>query len=200
MNPTDILKGEHRVIEQVLDCLEQISAECGTQGRLEPEPARDAIHFFRKFADRCHHGKEEAHLFPAMEAKGFPRDGGPTGVMLHEHEAGRGHIRAMDDAIEQAAAGDATAVAQFCEHAVGYVELLREHISKEDHCLFGMADRAFNAEDQAALLAKFEHVEAHDMGEGTHQRFLELANRLADRFHVARAQAPACHACGCGHH
>ncbi len=200
MNPTDILKGEHRVIEQILDCLEQIAAECRTHARLEAEPARDAINFFRNFADRCHHGKEEAHLFPAMEAKGFPRDGGPTGVMLHEHEAGRGHIRAMDEAIEQAADGDATAVTQFCEHAVGYIELLREHISKEDHCLFGMADRAFNAADQTALLAKFEHVEAHDMGEGTHQRFLDLANRLADRYHVVRAQAPAGHVCGCGHH
>ena len=200
MNPTEILKSEHRVIEQVLDCLEQIAAECRAQGRLEAESAREAIDFFRNFADRCHHGKEEAHLFPAMEAKGFPRDAGPTGVMLHEHEAGRAHVRAMDEAVAQAAAGDAAAVAQFCEHAGGYVELLREHISKEDHCLFAMADRAFSAADQAALLAKFEHVEAHDMGEGTHQRFLDLANRLADRCHVARAQAPAGRACGCGHH
>lgn len=200
MQPTDILKGEHRVIEQVLDCLEQIAAEAGDQGRVAAEPAREAISFFRNFADRCHHGKEEAHLFPAMEAKGFPRDAGPTGVMLHEHEAGRAHIRAMDEAIDQAAAGEAPAVAQFCEHAGGYVGLLREHISKEDHCLFSMADRAFSAADQAALLAKFEQVEAHDIGEGVHQRFLDLANRLADRYGLPRAQASSGHACGCGHH
>ena len=40
-----------------------------------------------------------------MEAKGFPREGGPTGVMLHEHELGRAHVRGMDEAIELAAAG-----------------------------------------------------------------------------------------------
>mgnify|MGYP000753666721 CR=1 FL=1 len=44
----------------------------------------EAVDFFRMFADRCHHAKEENHLFPAMEAKGMPREGGPTGVMLYE--------------------------------------------------------------------------------------------------------------------
>ena len=201
MNPTDILKGEHRVIEQVLDCLDKIAAEAKAHGRLAAEPARDALSFFRNFADRCHHGKEEAHLFPAMEAKGFPRQGGPTGVMLSEHEQGREHIRGMDAVVEQAATGDAAAVKAFCLHAEGYVELLRAHIAKEDQCLFGMADQAFSPADQARLLEQFERVESEHMGEGTHQRFLELANRLADRYGVTRAQpAMACHGCACGHH
>ena len=28
-----------------------------------------------------------------MEARGFPRNGGPTGVMRYEHDLGRGHVR-----------------------------------------------------------------------------------------------------------
>jgi hemerythrin-like domain-containing protein len=201
MNPTEILKSEHRVIEQVLECLEKIGAEARSLGRLDAEAARDAIDFFRNFADRCHHGKEEAHLFPAMEAKGFPREGGPTGVMLHEHEQGRAYIRAMDETVERAAAGHPAAVTQFCAHAQGYVDLLREHISKEDHCLFGLADRALSPTDQDRLLEQFERVESEHMGEGTHQRFLDVANRLADRYGVARAQsAGAGPEWACGHH
>ena len=199
MKPTEILSGEHRIIEQVLDCLEKIAQSCATEGRLDKTSAEQALDFFRNFADRCHHGKEETHLFPAMEAKGFPRQGGPTGVMLHEHEQGRTHIRGMAEAIERAAAGESGAVTQFVTNAQGYVGLLREHIEKEDHCLFTMANQALTENDQQRLLAAFENVEHEHMGLGTHEKFLSLADELADRFGVTRAVGIRSRACVCHH-
>lgn len=200
MIATDILKSEHRVIEQTLTCLERIAQESRNQGRLEAEAAHEAIEFFRIFADRCHHGKEESHLFPAMEAKGFPRDGGPTGVMLAEHEDGRAHVRAMAAAVDEAAAGQPKAIEAFSTHAQAYINLLREHIEKEDHCLFSMANQAFSSEDQAALLAEFDRVESEEIGAGTHEKFLAIAERLADRYSVPKEnRQTACGGC-CGHH
>ncbi len=200
MLPTEILSSEHRVIEQVLDCLEAMARQATSEGRLDGRSAKDAVAFLRNFADRCHHGKEEVHLFPALEAKGFPRDGGPTGVMLHEHEQGRAHVRAMDESIEAAAAGDAAALKQFGEHANGYVALLRDHIYKEDNILFRLADRALTDADQEALLAKFQHVEAEEMGAGTHEDYLRVAAELAKRYGVAAAPAAtSCGHAGCGH-
>ncbi len=202
MRPTDILSHEHRVIEQVLDCLEKMIHPGESDGRLPGQPARDAIAFFRMFADRCHHGKEEAHFFPAMEAKGFPRETGPTGVMFREHDQGRAHVRAMDEAVEAAAGGDAAALKQFVHHGRGYIGLLREHIEKEDHCLYSMANQAFSEEDQHALLAAFEKVESEEMGTGTHETYLAIANELADQFGVPRAEVGATAEQGgwsCGH-
>ena len=173
MKPTEILSEEHRIIEQVLDCLEKMAQNCEAEGRLDKTSAEQALDFFRNFADRCHHGKEETHLFPAMEAKGFPRQGGPTGVMLHEHEQGRAHIRGMADAIEGAAAGEGEAVAHFVAHAQGYVGLLRQHIEKEDHCLFTMANQTLTEDDQQRLSEAFEHVEHEHMGLGTHEKYLQ---------------------------
>ena len=98
MRSTDILQNEHRVIEQVLGCLEKMAAQA-VEGKLDEPSAREALDFFQTFADGCHHHKEEDHLFPLMEAKGFPRHGGPTGVMLHEHEEGRRHVKAMRSAL-----------------------------------------------------------------------------------------------------
>ena len=69
------------MIEQVLDCLEQMANQCERAGRLDPGPARDAVTFFRAFADRCHHGKEEQQLFPMLEDRGFSPEAGPTAVM-----------------------------------------------------------------------------------------------------------------------
>ena len=200
MKPTEILSSEHRVIEQVLDCLEKMADQAGREHAVDAESARDAIDFLRSFADGCHHGKEEAHLFPALEAKGLPRNGGPTGVMIHEHETGRGHVRGMDEALAAFAAGEAGAAARFARRARDYTALLREHIHKEDHCLFSMADQMLSPEEQAALLARFDQVEIHHMGEGVHERYLELANRLADRYGVARAKVTSGCGCACGHH
>lgn len=199
MKPTEILSGEHRVIEQVLDCLEKMARNCVAQRRLDKTAAEQAVDFFRNFADRCHHGKEETHLFPAMEAKGFSRQDGPTGVMFYEHEQGRTHVRGMADAIEGAADGQSEAVARFIGHAQGYVGLLREHIEKEDHCLFAMANQTLTEDDQQRLLAAFENVEHEHMGLGTHEKFLSLADELADRFGVARAVADSSRNCGCHH-
>ena len=196
MNPTDILMDEHRVIEQVLNSLEQMIDRAAKSGRLEEEPAREAIEFFRMFADHCHHGKEEAQLFPLMEARGFAGGCGPVAVMLREHELGRMYVKGMEAVIERAAAGDADALEWFTEHGQSYIRLLREHIQKEDRCLFPSANRAFDEQDQQRLLAAFEKVETEEMGEGTHEKYLDLANRLADQFGVPRAAiAEHCHTC-----
>jgi hemerythrin-like domain-containing protein len=196
MRPTEILQNEHRVIEQVLSCLEKMAEQGVADGQLDEASARQALDFFQTFADGCHHGKEENHLFPLMEAKGFPRQGGPTGVMLHEHEEGRIHIRAMQEALPRAAAGQEAALREFARHARAYVDLLRQHIFKEDHRLFPMADQVFSSEDQARLLDRFAHVESHEMDQGTHEKYLGIADRLAERFHVVRSHRSAC---GCGH-
>jgi len=59
MKNTSILVSEHCLIEQVLNCLERMLDRCASQRRLEIVPARDAIVFFRGFAERYHRAKEE---------------------------------------------------------------------------------------------------------------------------------------------
>jgi hemerythrin-like domain-containing protein len=58
------------------------------------------VSFFSDYVDRCHHGKEKQHLFPALERRGIPCHGGPLGVMCAEHEQSRTLLRRMreDDA------------------------------------------------------------------------------------------------------
>ncbi|MBN2218615.1 MAG: hemerythrin domain-containing protein [Pirellulales bacterium] len=187
MKPTEILSDEHRVIEQVLRCLEKIADEAQSKGTFPRDSAEKAVDFFRNFADRCHHGKEETHLFPAMEAKGFSRDQGSTGVMIAEHEQGRGYVRAMAENIARAAEGDAKALQAFVEDTQAYCALLGSHIEKEDHCLFAMADQVFTEDDQRKLLLAFQKVESEEMGAGVHEQYLTMANELADHYGVPRA-------------
>jgi hemerythrin-like domain-containing protein len=200
MNATDILKEEHRVIEQVLECLAVLAEQSRQTGRLDGASARLAIDFFRHFADGCHHHKEEQGLFPALERKGFPRQGGPTGVMLGEHEQGRQNLQAMAAVRDAAAAGDPEAVERFATEARRYVELLRQHIQKEDHCLFPMSERVFSAQEQQELLESFHAVEHDDVGPGMHEKYLAIADELATRFGVSPTSCAVSAGHGCCHH
>jgi hemerythrin-like domain-containing protein len=189
MRATEVLMSEHRVIEQVLHCLEKMAGQFSAAKRIEEKPARDAIHFFRTFADRCHHGKEEGLLFPLLESKGFPREGGPTGVMLHEHDQGRALVRGMEEAVEAFKGGDGEAPQRFVDSARGYIDLLRAHIQKEDQILFQMADQAMSPAEQESLMASFDKVEDEEMGEGTHEAAHRIADELADRYGVPKVSA-----------
>lgn len=187
MRPTDVLRDEHRVIECVLDCLEKMAGEAEKEGKIDAEPARRAVDFFRNFADRCHHGKEEDQLFPMMEERGYSAESGPTAVMRIEHEQGRKWIRDIDSAIDGAAAGDVEACARFARSARGYVGMLREHIQKEDHCLFPMAEQAFDDDARRRLAERFERVEREEIGESTQETYRGIAKALAERFAVGRS-------------
>jgi hemerythrin-like domain-containing protein len=187
---------EHRVIEQVLDCLERMADRCEDEGRLEAGPARDAVEFFRGFADRCHHGKEEHQLFPMMESQGFPSQAGPLAVMRIEHDHGRAFLRGMESAIEGAASARPEDRQAWVRYARGYLALLREHIQKEDQVLFPMADQALTAADQAELERRFERVEHEEIGHGVHEEYLRIADALAERYGVEKARtAAASHGC-----
>ncbi len=180
MQATEILMQEHRVIEQVLNTLHS-AAEAVEKGYpVRPSFFSDAADFIRGFADGCHHHKEEGVLFKKMESHGLSAQGGPVGMMLHEHELGRQYTRGMRAAAEKWAQGDESAKAAVVENVSAYVALLRQHILKEDQILFPMADRVIPLNEHAAVLTGFEHVEHEETGEGVHEKYLALAHALGE--------------------
>lgn len=167
-SPTDVLREEHVLILRALTVAEALGRAVARGNALDRAALGRLVDFLRAFADRCHHGKEEAHLFPAMAAFGVPVEGGPLGVMRDEHEEGRRFIAAMsapDDAAAAAAIG-------------GYVALLRAHIDKEDDVLFPIAEGVLPPEEQSRLAAVFETVEQEEIGHGEHDRLLGELERL----------------------
>jgi len=196
MSATSILKHEHEVI---LLALQGAEAQANRLLRGFPEAAAtiaEMADFFRNFADRCHHAKEEKLLFPRLEQRGIPNQGGPLGVMLAEHEEGRGYVRTLLAALPAAQAGDRAAARTVASNLLAYVDLLRQHIEKEDHCLFAMADQALTAEDQAELAAAFARVESEEIGAGVHERYHDLAHQWAAAGELEPVHEGGCRACG----
>jgi hemerythrin-like domain-containing protein len=162
----------------MLTVAEKAAQRLAAGKEVSPQVFTDTVDFLRNFADKCHHGKEENQLFPAMEKAGIPRQGGPIGVMLVEHDQGRAFIRSMDEAGQRYASGDAAARAPLAAAVRGYVELLRGHIYKEDTILFPMADSVLPASEQARLGKAFEDVEANVMGPGVHERYHAMLDEM----------------------
>ena len=178
MKATDELTSEHRVIERVLNSLETAANRLESGQPVSPEFFLSATDFIRGFADGCHHQKEEGVLFTHMEGQGIALQGCPLGVMLAEHELGRQYTRALTSAALAMQAGDSSANRRAVQSSRSYVALLRQHIFKEDNILFPMADEVIPSEGHSLVWEGFEHVEHAETGEGVHEKYLALAEKL----------------------
>jgi hemerythrin-like domain-containing protein len=182
---TRILREEHDNILCGLEALEACAAKLQAQQPVPPETLEGFIEFFRLYADRTHHGKEEELLFPAMIANGFSREVGPIHCMLSDHEHNRALTREMIDAAARYRNADKKAGLDFASAATQYVSALREHIQKENLVLFVMADNAIPQKDQPELLTRFREVDDQKIGGAEIARLLKLRDSLSQQFLVA---------------
>ena len=110
-------------------------------------------------------------MFPALEQRGIPSEGGPIGLRMAEHEMGRTYVRAIEQAARRYLQGDPIAATGLVQSGRSYVSLLRQHIAKEDGMLFPMADRVLSEQEQAQLSEEFEVIERDKTGPGEHERY-----------------------------
>jgi hemerythrin-like domain-containing protein len=179
---TNELRAEHDGITVMLRIMGAICERIEAGQPVDRDDPPRIVEFLSVFAGRCHHGKEEDLLFPALERCGVPREGGPIGVMLDEHTRGRAFILGMRAALDRWATDDATAARDFAENARGYVALLTQHIEKESAGLFAAADQLLTAEHQQTLFEGFEAIERERIGVGKHEEFHALMDVLADKY------------------
>jgi hemerythrin-like domain-containing protein len=182
MQPTEILSGEHRVIECVLGSLERMSEEAAGKTSLDKRSFAEAMAFFRDYADRCHHGKEEHLLFPLMEKRGIARKNSPLGGMRFDHMQGRSLVGTMRQAAETAFSREGSGFYRLVSSARDYCQLLRKHIEKEDTILFPMVDETFSNEDSLFLLAAFQKMEDGLFGPEFHRKYTAIADALSEKY------------------
>lgn len=178
MKATDELRAEHEGIGVMLRVLEAVAEKLGEGEAVDPGDLDGMLEFLTVFVDRCHHGKEELHLFPALEKAGVPRENGPIGVMLGEHEEGRRLILRLREALDGLEPADAAGAESARRVMEEYVTLLDGHIAKENRVLFAMADARLDPGTDGELVAAFARLEQERIGEGRHEAFHALLGRL----------------------
>jgi hemerythrin-like domain-containing protein len=182
MKPTEDLKKEHEAIKLMLRILEEVSKRLEAGEKVNAEHLDSILEFIQVFAYKCHHGKEEGLLFPAMEKAGIPREHGPIGAMLYEHKEGRNFGKGMNEAVAEYKKGRKKDGREVAKNARNYADLLSKHIEKEDNILYPMADGRLSAAAQEDLEKGFEKIEKEVIGPGRHEEFHRVLHRLNEEY------------------
>jgi hemerythrin-like domain-containing protein len=178
MKATQQLKDEHEGIKLMLNIMETIYKSIEKGKDLNIDHYEKILEFLKGFVDKCHHGKEEEILFPALIDHGMSKESGPVAVMLYEHQLGRSHIKVLSDAFSEFKTGNKQTINTINSSSADYVELLRNHIDKENHILFMMADKVLDASEQSKIFDAFEKLEVEKIGIGKHEEFHSLLKKL----------------------
>jgi hemerythrin-like domain-containing protein len=163
--PTDILRREHELIGEVLRLVERLGQRLERGARIDGTVRERLVQFLTAFVDGCHHAKEERELFPALERAGVPRDNGPIGIMLADHESARALIPLMAGE-DPRPAGAAMS---------RYAALMRVHIEKENGILFRLADMVLPDAAQQALADAFAVLDREASATGPEALLAELS-------------------------
>ena len=172
---TQNLENDHVHILRLIEVMERITESADP----DAEHLELIVKVIREFADGLHHAKEEQLLFPLMVQKGFSNESGPVAVMLHDHAEGRNFVKGMAENISRYQQGDLSALKAVYENMLGYANLLKNHIGKENNVLFRMADKAFTSAEQESLLLDFSKVESSQENGGSKNDYVTLIDTLA---------------------
>lgn len=174
------LEHDHEAIVYGLGILDVMASRARHGRGVEAAEALELVSFLKEFADTCHHGKEEGILFPELEKAGLPRQGGPVGVMLAEHDIGRGIWKRMDDALRRAGG-----MVDFAQAATEYSAFLRQHIEKENTVLFPMGERMLDEVTLADISRRFAEHEEKVIGSGRHEELHVMLGEFGKRYLAA---------------
>ena len=157
--PIEELEAEHRFIHKMVAGMSVLAEQLEGGEAVDVSLLESIVVFLRTFADRCHHGKEENFLFPALIRRGVPSHGCPIGGLTMEHQKGRVMVGELADAIRGYAAGEPPARENLIKRLRALVAFYPSHIWKEDYLLFPLAGKVLTPEDQQELRDKFDTVE-----------------------------------------
>jgi hemerythrin-like domain-containing protein len=155
MLPIGPLMIEHRLIERLVFSakieLERLRAE----KKADPGFLEMIVRFFRVYADRCHHGKEEDILFRELSRKALsPEHKGLLEELTEEHKQGRRAVTAIAAASQAYRSGQPAALSEIAERLGWLVDFYPRHIEKEDKQFFIPVMDYFTREEKDAMVAR----------------------------------------------
>jgi len=173
----DFLIAEHEMIERAMSVLETNldKIESGSHDLMQMQRAID---FLLEFGDKIHNRKEEGYLFPLMQERGIPIEGGPLGVMLMEHDAERRLLQNMTAQVETLADADPEVIAKFKKDGLEYLVIRAEHIWKENDILYPMARNVMQEGDAEKMLSEFNRLNQETYGPNAWEKFSGMVGEV----------------------
>jgi hemerythrin-like domain-containing protein len=145
----EILREEHRNIEQLLAVLEQELSIFDRNGRPDYQIIQAVIDYFQDFPDCCHHPKEDM-IFEKLKARD-PVAAESVGDLEAEHQNERNRLRRVADMIGSVLTNHEVLPQTFGDVMHDFIEHERKHMEMEERFLFSTAVNALRPEDWAGI-------------------------------------------------
>lgn len=168
---------EHELIERAMAVLQQ-NLEKLESGEYDATQLTRSLDFLLEFGDKVHNKKEEDHLFPLMQQRGVPVQGGPLGVMLMEHEAERDLLSRMLIQVPKLKDLSPADLAQFKQGGMDYLRIRAEHIWKENDVLYNIGRQVLTPDDATSLVDSFNSIDLAAYGTKAKENFLSMVVEL----------------------
>ncbi len=150
------LMWEHRLIEKMARLFTKETDRSREQKNVNTRFIQAAVDFFRTYADRTHHGKEEDILFRELAGKRLtPEHARIMDELMEEHVIARKTVQRLSDANARYIKGHEAAREEIISCLNELADLYPKHIQKEDKRFFYPCMNYFSKEEQAALLQRF---------------------------------------------
>jgi hemerythrin-like domain-containing protein len=182
MKPIGPLMWEHRLIEQIVPLMKNEIDHIGKNNISNIQFIGMAVDFFRTYADRTHHGKEEDILFRELSKKKLsPKHRKIMEELAAEHVVARKTVKALIDARNRYVKGETYALDTIRKSLNELVNLYPEHIRKEDKDFFFPILDYFSAEEQAAMLREFNEFDRNMIHEKYENLISDLGGKVRKR-------------------
>lgn len=179
----ELMVSEHAAISRMLEVVRRMCCDILDGEAVDVPAFRNVIDFIRNYADRHHHRKEEDFLFGEMVSRlGKVAENLVTHGMMVEHDLGRGHVLALETALNLYEENPKTEYRlDILTEAMGYANLLKRHIEKENNVVYTFAERQLPSEVFETVNAACDAFEAEETAQGIPQKYLDMLEQMEAR-------------------
>jgi len=175
MKPIGPLMQEHRIIERMVKILEKELKNIRRTGKIHPNVILSGVDFFRTYADRTHHGKEEDILFRDLTKKNLSTEHkNIMNKLVDDHILARKTVGALLEAYSDFIQGNNDSIKEIISNMEKLVTLYPEHISVEDTAFFYPCMEYFSNEEQQNMLQEFWAFDQKMI----HEKYSKIVNDL----------------------
>lgn len=175
MKPIGPLMREHRLIERMTEIIRQTVSALEKGGNPDYEALTTMVDFFRIYADKTHHGKEEDIFFKELGEKELPLDlSNIMKELIEEHKHARIIVTGLLDASSKYRLGDSKSKERIIAALKELATMYPAHIEKEDKHFFYPVLEYLNDAEQQKMLSEFQEFDRKMI----HDKYEKVVERL----------------------
>ena len=147
---------EHRLIERMVKIINNLQLEINEKKVTDSNYIEVVVDFFKTYADKCHHGKEEDILFKNLSTKNLKQEHQTImNELIEEHAYARKTVNKLKETNTNYRQGSKKAIMEINALLKDLSTLYPKHIQKEDKHFFYPCMNYFSKPELDSMLDDF---------------------------------------------